>query len=86
VGDHDDGDDAASAGPMALAYPYIRRARSQSASPLIGLVLLLAGYVAVWVAFSLGAALRPGGDRLGRAAGYVLIFWGSLLIVIRLAS
>ena len=46
-----------SAVPMALAYLGIQRARGVSARPFIATGLLIAGYLAVWAAFSLAASL-----------------------------
>ncbi|HZP92698.1 MAG TPA: DUF2182 domain-containing protein [Burkholderiales bacterium] len=46
-----------SAVPMALAYLGIRRARGGAARPIVTTSLLIAGYLAVWIAFSIAASL-----------------------------
>ena len=46
-----------SAVPMALAYLGVQRGRGDNARPLVTTSLLVAGYLAVWIAFSLVATL-----------------------------
>lgn len=46
-----------SAAPMALAYLSVQRTRGFGPRPLIATSLLVSGYLAVWVAFSLAATL-----------------------------
>lgn len=74
-----------SATPMILVFAAVNRKRSDSETPVFRTGLFLLGYLLVWIAFSLGAALGQWGlhaAALISEAGVAVAPWlGGLLLV-----
>ena len=74
-----------SAMPMILAFATINRNRASRGGPYVGTMIFLAGYLAIWAAFSFFASLAQGGIHaaaLLRPATLTVVPWlgGGLLI------